>query len=52
MHRLKELRKYHHLSQKEIADILEKREGTVKSLLSRGRDLLKKTLTEDWNDDE
>ena len=43
---------YEDLSVKEIADILGKREGTVKSLLSRGRDLLKKTLTEEWNDDE
>ena len=43
---------YEDLSVKEIADVLGKREGTVKSLLSRGRDLLKKTLTEEWNDDE
>ena len=36
----------------EIAGILQCREGTVKSQLSRGRTLLKQTLKEEWNDDE
>ena len=43
---------YEDLRVREIAEILEKREGTVKSLLSRGRALLKKKLMEEWNDDE
>ncbi|MBQ9045326.1 MAG: sigma-70 family RNA polymerase sigma factor [Oscillospiraceae bacterium] len=36
----------------EIADLLHRRPGTVKSQLSRARALLKTTLTEEWNDDE
>ena len=35
----------------EIAGILGKSPGTVKSLLSRARQLLKKTLKEEWNND-
>ena len=36
----------------EIADLLRRRPGTVKSQLSRARALLKTALKEDWNDDE
>ena len=36
----------------EIADILRRPKGTVKSQLNRGRTLLKNMLQEDWNDDE
>lgn len=36
----------------EIAQILKRREGTVKSQLNRGRKLLKTMLMEEWNDDE
>ena len=36
----------------EIARLLQSREGTVKSQLSRGRTLLKTMLGEEWNDDE
>ena len=36
----------------EIAEILQCREGTFTSQLSRGRKLLKSTLLEEWNDDE
>ncbi len=36
----------------EIAKLLNLREGSVKSRLSRGRKLLKNSLMEDWNDDE
>ncbi len=36
----------------EIAAILRRSEGTVKSQLNRGRMLLKNMLKEDWNDDE
>ena len=43
---------YEDYSVSEIASLLNTREGTVKSRLSRGRKLLKNTLTEDWNDDE
>ena len=43
---------YEDYSIREIADILGVREGTVKARLSRGRALLKKTLKEEWNDDE
>lgn len=39
-------------SVREIAEILKTREGTVKSWLSRGRELLKTMLKEEWNDDE
>ena len=35
-----------------IAEILHSREGTVKSQLNRGRQLLKTKLMEAWNDDE
>ena len=35
---------FHQLSVKETADVLQTKENTVKSLLKRGRDLLKKTL--------
>ncbi len=37
---------------REIAELLQCREGTVKSQLSRGRRLLKEMLKEEWNDDE
>ena len=36
----------------EIAHILHRPAGTVKSQLNRGRALLKTTLQEEWNDDE
>lgn len=36
----------------EIADILRRSQGTVKSQLNRGRKLLKNMLQEEWNDDE
>ena len=36
----------------EIAQILKRREGTVKSQLNRGRKLLKTILMEEWEDDE
>ena len=36
----------------EIAGILRRPEGTVKSQLNRGRKLLKNMLQEEWNDDE
>lgn len=36
----------------EIAQILNRREGTVKSQLNRGRKLLKTMLMEEWDDDE
>ena len=43
---------YEEYSIDEIADILHRRTGTVKSQLSRARALLKTMLTEEWNDDE
>ena len=43
---------YEDYSVSEIADILNCREGTVKSQLNRGRKLLKSMLLEEWNDDE
>ena len=43
---------YEEYSVREIAEILRRREGTVKSQLSRGRILLKNMLMEEWNDDE
>lgn len=43
---------YEDYSIREIAALLKRREGTVKSQLSRGRALLKHTLKEEWNDDE
>ena len=36
----------------EIADILRRSQGTVKSQLNRGRKLLKNMLQEEWDDDE
>ena len=36
----------------EIAEILKRSEGTVKSQLSRGRKLLKTMLKEEWDDDK
>ena len=43
---------YEDYSIQEIAAILKSREGTVKSQLSRGRELLKTMLKEEWDDDE
>ncbi len=43
---------YEDYTVKEIAHILRRPEGTVKSQLDRGRKLLKITLQEEWNDDE
>lgn len=43
---------YEDYSVKEIADILSTKENTVKTRLSRGRQLLKTTLTEAWNENE
>ena len=43
---------YEDYAVREIAGILKTREGTVKSWLSRGRELLKTMLQEEWNDDE
>ena len=43
---------YEDYSIQEIAEILKSREGTVKSQLSRGRELLKTMLKEEWDDDE
>lgn len=43
---------YEEYSVREIADILRRREGTVKSQLNRGRALLKTKLKEEWDDDE
>ena len=43
---------YENMGIAEIADMLRRHEGTVKSQLNRGRKLLKNMLTEDWNDDE
>ena len=43
---------YEEYSVREIAEILRCREGTVKSQLNRGRNLLKNMLMEEWNDDE
>lgn len=43
---------YEDYAVEEIAHILRRPEGTVKSQLNRGRALLKNTLQEDWNDDE
>ena len=43
---------YEDYSIQEIAAILNSREGTVKSQLSRGRELLKTMLKEEWDDDE
>ena len=43
---------YEEYSVREIAALLNSREGTVKSRLSRGRALLKTMLEEEWNDDE
>ena len=43
---------YEDYSVARIAEILHSREGTVKSQLNRGRQLLKTKLMEAWNDDE
>ena len=43
---------YEDYSITEIAQILNRREGTVKSQLNRGRKLLKTMLMEEWEDDE
>ena len=43
---------YEDYSIAQMAQILHTREGTVKSQLSRGRQLLKNRLLEEWNDDE
>ena len=43
---------YEDYSIAQIAQVLHAREGTVKSQLSRGRQLLKNRLLEEWNDDE
>lgn len=43
---------YEDYSVSEIAKILRRAEGTVKSQLNRGRLLLKTMLQEEWNDDE
>ena len=43
---------YEDYSVKEIAGILSTKENTVKTRLSRGRQLLKTTLTEVWNENE
>ena len=43
---------YENMGIAEIADMLRRHEGTVKSQLNRGRKLLKNMLTEEWNDDE
>lgn len=43
---------YEDYAVEEIAGILRRPEGTVKSQLNRGRKLLKNMLWEEWNDDE
>ena len=43
---------YEDYSVARIAEILHSREGTIKSQLNRGRQLLKTKLMEAWNDDE
>ena len=43
---------YEGYSVQEIGKILHKREGTIKSQLTRGRKLLKEELQEEWRDDE
>ena len=43
---------YEDYSVEEIAMILHRPKGTVKSQLSRGKKLLKNMLQEGWNDDE
>lgn len=43
---------YEDYAVREIAQLLGRREGTVKSQLSRGRALLKQMLMEEWDDDE
>ena len=43
---------YEGYSVQEIAKILHRREGTVKSQLTRGRKILKEELQEEWRDDE
>lgn len=43
---------YEDYSVREIASLLQLKEGTVRVRLLRGRKLLKQTLKEAWNDDE
>lgn len=43
---------YEDYSVEEIAGVLRRPAGTVKSQLSRGKKLLKNMLREEWNDDE
>ena len=43
---------YEDYTVEEIAGILRRPGGTVKSQLNRGRKLLKNMLQEEWNDDE
>lgn len=43
---------YEDYAVQEIADILRRPGGTVKSQLNRGKKLLKKMLQEEWDDDE
>lgn len=43
---------YEDYSVREIADILKLSESNVKVRLSRGRDMLRKILKEEWNDDK
>jgi RNA polymerase sigma factor (sigma-70 family) len=43
---------YEDYSIREIANILKISEANVKVRLTRGRTLLKKTLKEEWNDDD
>lgn len=42
---------YEELSIKQISDALGKKEGTIKSLLSRGRNLLKMELNDDFSEE-
>lgn len=43
---------YEDYTVREIADVLKVSEANVKVRLNRGRTLLKKTLKEEWNDDD
>ena len=43
---------YEDMSVREIAHILMSTEGAVKMRLSRGRNMLKASLQEEWSDDE
>ncbi len=42
---------YEELSIKQISEVLGKKEGTIKSLLSRGRNLLKRNLLDDFREE-